>query len=384
MSLIMNSRKSPLVLCPPLMDKKNDDKGFIIFDTSTLKKQSNIPTEFIWPNGDLINTQQELNEPLIDLEGFMKGDERATAEAIELVRKACLEHGFFQVINHGVDASLINAAYEEIDSIFNLPLDKKLNIPRKPGQVFGYSGAHADRFSSKLPWKETFSVGYPYCENNSNPVVLDYFKSVLGEDFERTGWVYQRYCEAMKKLSNVIFELLAISLGIDQLHYRKFFEDGYSIMRCNYYPPCNNSSLTMGTGPHSDPTALTILHQDQVGGLEVFVNDKWQTVRPRQDALVINLGDTFMALSNGKYKSCLHRAVVHSDKERRSMVFFVCPKDDKKVRPPQDLVNKEGSRIYPDFTWSDLMGFTLKHYRPDAATLPAFVQWFISSKSSNF
>lgn len=52
----------------------------------------------------------------------------------------------------------------------------------------------------------------------------------------------------------------------------------------------------MGTGPHSDPTALTILHQDQTGGLEVFVNDKWQTVRPRQDALVINLGDTFMVI----------------------------------------------------------------------------------------
>lgn len=181
----MNSNNSPLDLCSPLMDQKNDEKGSIIFDT--LKKQTNIPTEFIWPNSDLVNTQQELNEPLIDLEGFMKGDESATAEAIQLVRNGCLEHGFFQVINHGVDASLINAAYEEIDSIFNLPLEKKLSIPRKPFQVFGYSGAHADRFSSKLPWKETLSFGFPYGENDSNPVVLNYFKSVLGEDFERTG-----------------------------------------------------------------------------------------------------------------------------------------------------------------------------------------------------
>lgn len=74
---------------------------------------------------------------------------------------------------------------------------------------------------------------------------------------------------------------------------------------------------------------------------------------------------------------------MNSDKERRSIVFFVCPKGDKEVRPTEDLVNKEGSRIYPDFTWSDLMGFTLKHHRPDAATLPAFVEWLASSKSSN-
>jgi gibberellin 20-oxidase len=98
----------------------------------------------------------------------------------------------------------------------------------------------------------------------------------------------------MKELSLTIMELLAISLGIDRSHYRRFFEDGDSIMRCNYYPPCNSSSVTLGTGPHSDPTSLTILHQDQVGGLEVFADNKWMAVRPRHEALVINIGDTFM------------------------------------------------------------------------------------------
>ena len=98
----------------------------------------------------------------------------------------------------------------------------------------------------------------------------------------------------MKELSLVIMELLAISIGVDRLHFRQFFEDGESIMRCNSYPPCNSSSLTLGTGPHSDPTSLTILHQDQVGGLEVCVDNKWLAVRPRPDAFVINIGDTFM------------------------------------------------------------------------------------------
>lgn len=98
----------------------------------------------------------------------------------------------------------------------------------------------------------------------------------------------------MKQVSLVIMELLAISLGVDRSHYRNFFEDGSSIMRCNHYPPCQNSGVTLGTGPHCDPTSLTILHQDQVGGLEVFANNRWQAIRPRPDALVINIGDTFM------------------------------------------------------------------------------------------
>lgn len=98
----------------------------------------------------------------------------------------------------------------------------------------------------------------------------------------------------MKQVSLVIMELLAISLGVDRSHYRNFFQDGSSIMRCNYYPPCQNYGVTLGTGPHCDPTSLTILHQDQVGGLEVFANNRWQAIRPRPDALVINIGDTFM------------------------------------------------------------------------------------------
>ncbi|KAJ8765316.1 hypothetical protein K2173_012013 [Erythroxylum novogranatense] len=391
MHLLMDSSTSSssgTLMCPPT--NADNGSGVLVFDTSLLQKQVNLPTEFIWPNGDLVLNQEELQEPVVDLGGFIRGDEKETARAAELVRSACSNHGFFQVINHGVEASLIQTVHQEVDKIFKLPLDKKLSLRRKPGGLCGYSGAHADRYSSKLPWKETFSFGYS--PNSFKPVVVDYFKSVLGRNFEVTGWAYQKYCEEMSRVSMLIFELLGISLGIDRLHYRNYFEDGSSIMRCNYYPPCNNSSLTLGTGPHCDPTSLTILHQDQVGGLEVFANNKWQAVRPRPDALVINIGDTFMALSNGIYKSCSHRAVVNRERERRSLVFFVSPKEDKVVRPPQDLVCREVTRKYPDFTWSDLLEFTQKHYRADVATLQSFIQWLqlqnqnrsSMSKPSNF
>jgi isopenicillin N synthase-like dioxygenase len=104
---------------------------------------------------------------------------------------------------------------------------------------------------------------------------------------------FQKYCEAMKKLGMKVMEILAISLGVERSHYKYLFEDGSSIMRCNYYPSCQEPSVALGTGPHCDPTTLTILHQDQVGGLDVFADHKWQTVRPLSDAFVVNIGDTF-------------------------------------------------------------------------------------------
>lgn len=106
--------------------------------------------------------------------------------------------------------------------------------------------------------------------------------------------VYQEYCDAMNNLSSAIMELLGMSLGVGRNYFKEFFEGNDSIMRLNYYPMCQKPDLTLGTGPHCDPTSLTILHQDQVGGLQVFVDDKWHSVTPKLDAFVVNIGDTFM------------------------------------------------------------------------------------------
>lgn len=362
---------------------RSDHNRVVIFDTTLIEKQPNLPTQFIWPHEDLACTaKDELKDPPIDIKGFFNNDRQAIYEAAAQIKKACLNHGFFQVINHGVDESLINAAYSNMDAFFKLPLTKKIALKRRPGCLSGYSGAHADRFASKLPWKETFSFVYEHADEPGIDVV-NYIKSGLGDEFEEAGYAYQSYCEAMKSLTLVIMELLAISLGVDRYHYRRFFEDGSSIMRGNNYPSCKEAGLTLGTGPHSDPNSLTILHQDQVGGLEIFSDNKWIAIKPRSDAFVVNIGDTFMALSNGRYKSCLHRAVVNKERVRRSLVFFVNPKEDKVIMPPKDLMKiLEETRKYPDFTWSDLREFTQNYYRADTTTLQNFVQWLVDLSSS--
>ncbi|XP_071699506.1 gibberellin 20 oxidase 2-like [Rutidosis leptorrhynchoides] len=348
----------------------------LVFDASILQKETNIPSQFIWPDHEkpLLEPSPQLDVPPIDLKAFFSGEPHDVSNATRLVNSACQEHGFFQVFNHGVDVKLINEAHEMMNLFFGMPLLEKQKAQRKFGDYCGYASSFTNRFSSKLPWKETLSFRYS-ADPNCSTIVRDYFLNVMGEDFSDFGRVCQEYSEAMSKLSLDILELLGMSLGIERSHFRDIYKDNDSIMRLNYYPPCQKPDLTLGTGPHCDPTSLTILHQDDVGGLQVFVDQKWHSVTPRPEAFVVNIGDTFMALSNGLYKSCLHRAVVNRDSPRKSLAFFLSPRMNKVVRPPTALVEDENSRKYPDFMWSTLLEFTQKHYRADMKTLDAFSNW---------
>nr|GEX24238.1 glutathione reductase, cytosolic [Tanacetum cinerariifolium] len=88
------------------------------------------------------------------------------------------------------------------------------------------------------------------------------------------------------------------------------------------------------------------------------------------------------ALSNGKYMSCLHRVSVNTKTPRLTLAFFLCPKSDKKMTPPQELIDKDGKQEYPDFTWEEFLCFTQKHHRDDENALALFNKWLHSSRSS--
>ncbi|RCV39864.1 hypothetical protein SETIT_9G004400v2 [Setaria italica] len=355
--------------------KQQQQQPPLVFDAARLSGQADIPEQFLWPADEspTPDAVEELPVPLIDLSGGA-----ANAEVVRQVGDACGLHGFFQVVNHGIDPALLAEAHRCMDTFFTLPLADKQRAQRRPGESCGYASSFTGRFASKLPWKETLSFRYsPSDDVAGEQLVSSYFVEKLGEAYRHHGEVYGRYCSEMSRLSLEIMEVLGESLGVGPSHFRRFFEGNDSIMRLNYYPPCQRPYDTLGTGPHCDPTSLTILHQDDVGGLQVFAGGRWRSIRPHAGAFVVNIGDTFMALSNGRYRSCLHRAVVNSRVPRRSLAFFLCPEMDKVVRPPGELVDDRNPRAYPDFTWRALLDFTMRHYRADMRTLEAFSNWLL-------
>ncbi|KAL3844766.1 hypothetical protein ACJIZ3_002169 [Penstemon smallii] len=331
-----------------VLTRTNRENGVPIFDTSLLEKHSNLPTQFHWPHEDLAYSapQDELKEQPINLKGFYNGDQEAINLATKQIKLACLKHGFFQVINHGVDTNLIRAAPRTNGCFLQASFEQKGWCEKKTGwplwvPIDIHQNCHGKKHSPSLIYIHANTPGVD---------VVNYIKSELGNEFEEAGCVYQKYCESMKNLALVMLELLAMSLGVDRLQFKEFFEDGSSIMRGNNYPPCKEAGLTLGTGPHSDPAAkLHRLEGGPMTPLKFIYDVKWKI-----------------------QELCTPSSSEQGEREKKIiiLVYFVNPKEDKIVRPlplPLPLpLNKEEEeeRLYPDFTWA-----------ADTTTFHNFVFW---------
>uniref|UniRef100_I1QVW5 Fe2OG dioxygenase domain-containing protein n=2 Tax=Oryza glaberrima TaxID=4538 RepID=I1QVW5_ORYGL len=123
----------------------------------------------------------------------------------------------------------------------------------------------------------------------------------------------------------------------------------------NYYPPCLKADKVLGLSPHTDLDGLTLLLQvNDVQGLQINKDGKWFSVNALNDALIVNIGDTLEILSNGKFRSVEHRAVVHPSRERISAALFYYPCQDLAISPLPDFV-KDGKVKYKTISYQDLL-----------------------------
>ncbi|XP_024544272.1 flavonol synthase/flavanone 3-hydroxylase [Selaginella moellendorffii] len=118
------------------------------------------------------------------------------------------------------------------------------------------------------------------------------------------------------------------------------------ILRSNYYPPCPNPDLALGMNGHTDSGGLTILFEDQVGGLQARKGDLWYDLKPIKNAFIVNIADQLEILSNGKYKSIEHRVLVQPDQTRLSIVAFCNPSRDAVIGPLPELIDEQNPPLY--------------------------------------
>lgn len=97
-------------------------------------------------------------------------------------------------------------------------------------------------------------------------------------------------------LAQSLAEILVQILGIESTYFRQNCPPNMSYLRMNRYPPCPFAPEVFGLMPHTDSSFLTILHQDQVGGLQFMKDGKWFRVKPNPEALIVNIGDLFQVI----------------------------------------------------------------------------------------
>lgn len=107
----------------------------------------------------------------------------------------------------------------------------------------------------------------------------------------------ERLAGTMSELARMLAGVLAENLGSPGDQFTKSCSKSTCFLRLNRYPPCPFSPETFGLMPHTDSDFLTILHQDQVGGLQLRKDSKWIAVKPNPDALIVNIGDLFQVYS---------------------------------------------------------------------------------------
>ncbi|XP_020519352.1 gibberellin 20 oxidase 1-like [Amborella trichopoda] len=291
-----------------------------------------------WPKIRHDDYESGDNMPLISLLEILDG--KRESEAYENLCKdmvmACESWGFFKLVDHGIPNVVIESMKERCLGLFDLPMEQKLKGERSSNLPLGYSPTNTD-YGHNLPWAESLQL------LQSPQQVLTFSKKVFGNEHSPFSDAMLDYMHAMDALGMLIFEMLAHGLGLPHDYFSKNFEEKEATMiRINRYPPCPLPSKCLGLGSHSDPHTLTILLQDEVGGLQVLKKDEeWVGIRPLPNSFIINVGDTLEAWSNGRLKSVVHRAVVNKEKQRFSIAYFLSPASDMVVDSPSQLIDQE-------------------------------------------
>lgn len=299
------------------------------------------------PNEDLI--------PVVDLSG-------PHPEVVDRVRAAAAEFGFFQVVNHGVPVSLLDGLVNTVKAFNELPPEEKAGYYRRDVTTGVSFFSNVDLFLSKAAsWRDTLQIRLGPTEPEIDAIPYICRNEVVEWNRE------------VKQLGERLLALLSEGLGVspDKLQGMSCSEG--RVMVAHYYPHCPEPEKTVGIASHTDPGVLTVLLQDQVGGLQVKHDNKWINVKPVHGALVINVGDLLQIISNDQYTSVEHRVFANPFLEPRASiaVFFNPSMRENLYGPLSELVTPEKPALYRRFTYSEfIMKFFTKEL--DGKSLPKF------------
>lgn len=283
---------------------------------------------------------------LIDL-SLLQRDSQTRALVIKQIQEACKGVGIFSVMNHGISEALVEEAVNVNRKFFDLPLvtkeelisDDVYNPVRFSSVEGGVQGFSRDFLKLYAYPFEEFATSWP-----RNPP--DYR--------EKMG----RFAVEMKRLGIELVGAIMESLNLEATHLKDSIQQGRQMVAINSYPPASGSKVKMiGAPSHSDHSIITILLQSS-SGLQVMdrTKKKWISVPDLKGSLQILVGDHLEVLSNGKYKSVLHRVIQESSNETRlSIASLLSLGMDEVLEPAMELVDEDHRKKYKGSSLRDFL-----------------------------
>ncbi len=280
--------------------------------------------------------------PIIDVSDLVarRPSQRAVGERLG---EACRESGFFYAVGHGVDEGLQRRLHDLSRRFFDQDVETKLSIRMALGGRAwrGYFRVGDELTSGKPDQKEGLYFG---AELAADHPLVRAGTPLHGPNFfprEPVGFreTVLEYMEALTHLGHRLMAGLALGLGLEE----SYFADRYTgrpgrpgepltLFRIFNYPPPTDPEL-WGVGEHTDYGLLTILLQDNAGGLEVKSRSKWVPAPPVPGSFVCNIGDMLDRMTRGLFRSTPHRVRNPAPRARLSFPFFFDPNFFARVQP---------------------------------------------------
>lgn len=289
--------------------------------------------------------------PSLDLD-LLEREPRALAELDRIGTTV----GAFQLTGHGIDARTRRDTLNEIRRFFALPAAEKQALSRSETNAWGYFDRELTK--NRRDWKEIWDFG-PACHAGPMAGSFPQFPDGLPE----FRGAMERWFALCHGLALRVLDVLARGLGASGAELRRDFEvDHSSFLRLNGYPRCPDPAPHalpleaeghLGIRHHTDSGALTLLLHDAEPGLQLRRGEGWQLVEPREDALLVVLGDVVQVWSNDRWQAPLHRVVAHADRERYSAPFFLNPSYACVYAPLASQCSAERPARYRPIRWSE-------------------------------
>lgn len=206
-------------------------------------------------------------------------DDRSSV--VDQILRACVEFGFFQIINHGIPTDVLDRTVAALRAFNEQPTEVKAQYYRRDLATGVSFSTNFDLYHSKAAsWRDTLQVRL-----GPTPAEFDKIPEVCRREV-------MEWDREMVRLGEVLFGMMCEGLGLETGRLKELTCLEGRVMASHYYPYCPQAELTMGLTSHTDPGILTVILQNQVGGLlQVKHDDEWLELSPEPGALIINVGD---------------------------------------------------------------------------------------------